>query len=240
MRTTHHGMYLTQLTQFPRLFPINCYLVREDDGLTLIDAGIAGNAPTIISAAQVLGLPIRRLVLTHAHGDHVGSLDALHGLLPDAEVIASARDARFLAGDMQLEPSEAGTQLRGSYQRIATTPTRLVTDSDTIGSLSVIATPGHTPGHIALYDRRDGSLIAGDALQTRVKVAVAGTLVPLFPFPALATWSRPQALESARRLRSLNPSRLAVGHGEVLEQPQAAMDVAITAAAQALGEAAAV
>ena len=237
MRTTQHGMYLTQLTQFPRLFPINCYLVREDDGLTLIDAGIAGNAPTIMSAAQALGLPIRRIVLTHAHGDHVGSLDALHTLLPDAEVITSARDARFLAGDMQLEPSEVGTKLRGSYQRVATKPTRLVEHGATIGSLEVVATPGHTPGHIALYDRRDGSLIVGDALQTRGRVAVSGTLVPLFPFPALATWSRPQALESARRLRSLNPSRLAVGHGDVLEQPQAAMDVAIAAAARSLGEA---
>ena len=42
------------------------------------------------------------------------------------------------------------------------------------------------------------------------------TLRLLFPFPAMATWNRPLALISARRLRSMDPTRLAVGHGEVL------------------------
>jgi glyoxylase-like metal-dependent hydrolase (beta-lactamase superfamily II) len=100
----------------------------------------------------------------------------------------------------------------------------------------VVSTPGHTPGHIALFDPRDGTLIAGDAFQTRAGVAVSGTLRLMFPFPAMATWNRPMALISARRLRSLEPTRLAVGHGEVLEQPLAAMDGAIAVAARALGE----
>lgn len=236
MRATQHGEFLTQLTQFPLLFPINCYLVREDDGLTLVDTGIAGNATAISAAAQVLGQPIRRMVLTHAHGDHIGSLDALHELLPTADVIASTRDARLLAGDMHLDQHEPQLKLRGDYQRIKATPTRLVNDGDQIGSLIVIAAPGHTPGQIALYDQRDGSLIAGDAFQTRVRVAVSGTIVPLFPFPALATWSKPLAVASARRLRDLNPTRLAIGHGDVLEQPLAAIDQAIATAARALGE----
>jgi len=44
------------LTRFPRLFPfpVNCYLVREDDGLTLIDTGISGSAPAILAAARPL------------------------------------------------------------------------------------------------------------------------------------------------------------------------------------------
>ena len=67
-------------------------------------------------------------------------------------------------------------------------------------------------------------------------VAVSGTLRPLFPFPALATWNRPAALASARRLRALNPTRLAVGHGEVLEAPAPAMEAAIARAASELGE----
>jgi hypothetical protein len=49
----------------------------------------------------------------------------------------------------------------------------------------------------------------------------------LFPFPAMATWHKPTALESAKVLRALNPDRLAVGHGKVLENPQTAMDQAI-------------
>ncbi len=95
---------------------------------------------------------------------------------------------------------------------------------------------GHTPGHIALFDRRDGTLIASDACQTKAGVAVSGTVQWLFPFPALATWHRPSALASARRLRSLAPTRLAVGHGDVLEEPLAAMDRAIAIAAYALGQ----
>lgn len=237
MRVTTHGTSLVQLTSFPRLFPVNLYLVREADGFTLIDAGLPGSARTISAAAEGLGAPIRRIVITHAHGDHLGSLDALARLLPEVEVIASARDARFMAGERALDPSEPQTPLRGAYQRVATRPSRLVADGDQVGSLLVVASPGHTPGHIALFDPRDASLIAGDAFQTRAGLAVAGTLRPLFPFPAMATWNRPAALASARRLLALGPARLAVGHGEVLEAPQAAMGRAIAEAAEGLGEA---
>jgi glyoxylase-like metal-dependent hydrolase (beta-lactamase superfamily II) len=236
MRVTFHGDYLVQLTRFPRVFPVNCYLVREDDGLTLVDAGLSNSAAAILDAARGIGLPIQRLVLTHAHGDHIGSLDALHQLLPTAEILVSTRDARFLAGDMRLDPDEPQSKLRGWYQTIATRPSRLLADGDRIGSLQVVSAPGHTPGHIALFDPRDGTLIAGDAFQTRAGVAVSGTLRPLFPFPALATWHRPTALASAKRLRALNPARLAAGHGEVLERPLAAMDRAIAVAARAVGE----
>jgi glyoxylase-like metal-dependent hydrolase (beta-lactamase superfamily II) len=236
MRVTYHGDNLIQLTRYPRMFPVNCYLVREDDGLTLIDAGLGGSAEAILEAARALGLPVRRIVLTHAHGDHIGSLDALHQPLPEAEVLVSARDARFLAGDMRLDPEEPQAKLRGDYRTITTRPTRLLADGDRVGSLQVVSAPGHTPGHIALFDTRDGTLIAGDAFQTRAGVAVAGTIRPLFPFPAMATWHRPTALASARRLRALEPARLAVGHGEVLERPLAAIDRAIDAAARAVEE----
>jgi glyoxylase-like metal-dependent hydrolase (beta-lactamase superfamily II) len=237
MRVTIHGSYLVQLTRFPRVFPVNCYLVREDDGLTLIDAALPGSAGAILAAASELGLSIRRIVITHAHADHLGALDALHQRLPEAEVLISTRDARFLAGDMSLDPDEPQTKLRGGYQTTATRPSRTVDEGDRIGSLQVVLAPGHTPGHIALFDPRDGTLIAGDALQTRAGVAVSGTLRPLFPFPALATWHRPTALASARRLRAQEPARLATGHGEVLERPLEAMDRAIAVAARELGEA---
>lgn len=237
MRTIAHGQYTLQLTRFPQLFPVNCYLVREDDGLTLIDTAIGGCAPAILAAARKLGLPIQRIVLTHAHGDHVGSIDALCQALPHADVLISAREARLLAGDLSLDADEPQTKIRGSFQRIATQPTRLLADGDRVGSLQVIATPGHTPGHIALFDTRDGTLIAGDAFQTRAGLAVSGTLRWLFPFPAIATWNRETAIESARRVQSLKPAALAVGHGEILKQPVTAIDRAIAVAAQELGKA---
>jgi glyoxylase-like metal-dependent hydrolase (beta-lactamase superfamily II) len=127
-------------------------------------------------------------------------------------------------------------KLRGDYRTTVTRPSRLLYEGDRVGSLQVVSTPGHTPGHIALFDPRDGTLIAGDAFQTRAGVAVSGTVRLLFPFPALATWSRPLALGSARQLRALQPARLAVGHGEVLEQPLVEMDRAIAVAARELGD----
>ncbi|NTU82698.1 MAG: MBL fold metallo-hydrolase, partial [Chloroflexales bacterium] len=233
MRITTHGAHLVQLTWLPRLFPVNCYLVREGDSLTLIDTAIPGSARAILAAARGLGAPIARIVLTHAHADHLGGLDALARLLPGAEVLASARDARFMAGERSLDPGEPQAPLRGSYQTVAARPTRLLADGERVGSLLVVDSPGHTPGHLALLDTRDGSLIAGDAFQTRAGLAVSGTVRPLFPFPALATWHRPTALASARRLRSLEPSRLAVGHGDVLAQPLAELDQAIATAGRA-------
>lgn len=234
MKSTTHGKNLIRLN---RLGFVNCYLVREDDGFTLIDAAIGGCGKPIVQAAQTFGLPIVRIVLTHAHVDHVGALDELHDLLPDVPVAITERDARFLSGDKSLDPAEQVDKLRGGYPIVKTRPTQLLHAGDHLGSLEVIATPGHTPGHASFLDRRDGTLIAGDAFQTLGGVAVSGTIKPLFPLPALATWHKASALESARKLRALAPSRLAVGHGRVLEQPLAAMDRAIAALARELKQA---
>jgi glyoxylase-like metal-dependent hydrolase (beta-lactamase superfamily II) len=236
MRVTHHGATLVQLTRLPRLLPVNCYLVREADGLTLVDAGLPGSADAILRAAAALGQPVVRIVITHAHADHVGSLDALRQQLPAAELCFPARDALFLAGDKSLDPGEPQAKLRGSYQRVAARPDRLLAEGDRVGSLQVIAAPGHTPGQIALFDPRDRALIVGDAFSTRGGLAVAGKLNWRFPLPAIATWHRPTALASARRLRALDPALLATGHGDLLAQPLAAMDAAIAAAAQRVAE----
>jgi len=227
MQTTTHGEYLMQLT---RLIAFNCHLVREVDGFTLVDTLFSGNAHAILGAAQRLGTPIRRVVLTHAHSDHVGSLDALHKLLPDVEVAISARDARFLSGDRSLDVGEPQAKLRGGYVTLATRPTRLLNAGDFVGSLEVIPTPGHTPGHVSLFDHRDGTLIAGDAFSTQGGISVAGTVRLLFPLPAFATWHRPTCIRSAEVLLALQPKRLAVGHGKVLDYPIPAMERAIAEA----------
>jgi glyoxylase-like metal-dependent hydrolase (beta-lactamase superfamily II) len=236
MKITQYGQNLIQLTRLPVLFPVNCYLVREDDGFTLIDTALPGSAPAIVAAAAAHGAQIRRIVLTHAHMDHVASLDALHAALPDAEVLIGARDARFLRGELSLDAGETYGKLRGSFQTCATRPTRELAPGDRIGSLEAIAAPGHTPGHMAFLDTRDGALIGGDAFQTRGGVAVSGTLKLLFPFPALGTWHAPTALASARALRDLQPTRLAIGHGAVLADPLPAIDQAIAEAARKIEE----
>lgn len=230
MRVTQFGQHAVQLTRFATAFPMNCYLVSEDDGLTLVDTTIASSAPAIMKVVKSLELPLKRIVLTHAHGDHVGAVDALLELAPEAELIVSERDARFLAGDMSLDADEPQSKLRGGYQTIKAKPSRLVKNGDIIGSLLVLAAPGHTPGQIAVVDMRDGSMTVGDAFQTRAGLAVAGSVRWMFPFPALATWHKPSALETAKRLRALKPRRIGAGHGNVLEDPLAQMDLAIAKA----------
>src|SRR5262249_21812627 len=132
MKITAHGENLFQLTQ---LGAFNCYLLREDDGFTLIDTSNSGQAQAIIQAAEKFGLPIVRIVLTHAHIDHVGSLDELHSALPDIPVAISERDARFLTGDKSLDSSEPQVPLRGGYPLRETKPTLLLHEGDRIGSL---------------------------------------------------------------------------------------------------------
>jgi len=227
MKTAPISSNLIQLT---RLGFVNAFLVREDDGFTLVDTTLSGNAPAILEAAGAAGLPIVRIALTHAHGDHVGSLDGLRAELPDAEVILSAREARLVEQERRLDPDEPQAKVRGSWPAFETAPTRTVNEGDRVGSLLVLASPGHTPGHVSYLDERDGTLIAGDALSTFAGVAVSGKARPLFPLVAMATWHRPTAVESARALRARDPKRLAVGHGKPLDDPGAAIDRAIQAA----------
>jgi len=224
------------LFQLTHLVAFNCYLLREDDGFTLIDTNMGGQAQAIMREANKLGFPIVRILLTHAHVDHVGSLDTLHAALPNAQVAISERDARFLTGDKSLDSSEPQVPLRGGYPVCTTKPTLLLHEGDRIGSLEVVATPGHTPGHVAFLDTRDRTVIAGDAFQTQGGVAVSGTFELLFPLPALATWHKGLAQESARKLLALQPSLLAVGHGRMLSHPQAAMEHAIRVMEESLAK----
>jgi len=218
---------MSDITRISRFGFVNAYLVREDDGLTLVDTMIPGSAKKILAAAQKLNAPIVRILLTHAHGDHIGSLDALAKALPNAEVIISERDARLLAKDMTLDPDEPQDKLRGGYPGASTKPTSTVNAGDRVGSLEVVASPGHTPGHVSFIDTRDNTLLAGDAFATLGGVATSAKGSPWFPLPSMATWHKPTELESARALVERQPSRLAPGHGKIVEEPIEAMNRAI-------------
>lgn len=232
MQTSRHGDHLVQLTL---LKAANAYLVREDDGFTLIDTTLTGAAKGILAAAREQGAPIRRIAITHAHADHVGALDALRSELPDAEVLVSGRDARFLRGDRS--SGDAG-EPRGRifapfYPKTKTRPTRELADGDSVGSLRAVAAPGHTPGQLAYLDTRDDTLIGGDAYLALGGLFVTTKPVKRFPVPALVgTWHKPTAYATAQKLRALNPARLATGHGPVLEAPGDRMDRALREAPQ--------
>ncbi len=234
MRIRQYG-FIYQLTFLPSFFPVNCYLVEEEKELTLIDAALPYSHKKILQAAEKIGKPITRILLTHAHGDHVGALDRLKKALPEVAVMISKRDAKLLKGDVTLEVDEPQTPIRGGVPKsLQTKPDHLLSDGEKIGSLQAILAPGHTPGHMVFLDTRNDALVAGDAFQTIGGIAVAGTMKPLFPFPALGTWSKETALESARKLKELRPSLLAVGHGSMLMNPVEEMTMAIDEAEKSL------
>jgi glyoxylase-like metal-dependent hydrolase (beta-lactamase superfamily II) len=218
MRATQITENLTQLT---KLRLVNAYLVREDDGFTLVDTTVSGAADALVAAAREAGGEIRRIVLTHGHSDHVGSLDALKERL-GVPVLMPELDARIHAGETPYEG-----KLKGGWMKLKTTPDVRLDAGDRIGSLEVIASPGHTPGHVSLLDTRDRALIAGDAFTTVGGVQVPDHLHLRFPLSVMATWDRAKARESARALRALEPTLLAVGHGAVVRDPLDAIDAAL-------------
>jgi glyoxylase-like metal-dependent hydrolase (beta-lactamase superfamily II) len=219
---------LLQLTQ---LGSINCYLVREDDGFTLVDTCFRGAHRFILQFVTTANTPVKRIILTHAHPDHVGSLDALRERLPSVELIISSREQRLYESDFSLDAEEAQSRIsRGSFPRCKTNVDRTVVEGDTIGSLRVISAPGHTPGQIALFDVRNSALIVGDAFSSLFGLYVAGHLNWLCPFPTWATWDANTAYDSAQRLVQIAPSYLVTGHGPVLPNPVAKMNTAVAKA----------
>lgn len=213
---------LIQLTRFRF---VNAFLVREEDGFTLVDTTLGGAADGLIAAARTAGAPIVRLALTHGHGDHAGSLDQLKAKLPDAQVLIPELDARILAG----EPVVDG-KLPGSWKKITTRPDVRLQPGDRVGSLEVIATPGHSPGHVAFLDTRDRAVIGGDIFTSYGGLQVSNHFSVPFPFAAMATWDKAKDLEAARTVQALAPSVLVVGHGPARRDPAAAIDAAIAKA----------
>jgi glyoxylase-like metal-dependent hydrolase (beta-lactamase superfamily II) len=223
MQTTPLNDHLIQLT---RLRFVNAYLVREQDGLTLVDTTVGRSADALIAAAAAAGAPIRRIALTHGHGDHVGSLDELKAKLGgDVEVLMPELDARIHAGEKVVEG-----KLTGSWPKLKTVPDVRLAPGDRVGSLEVIPSPGHTPGHVAFLDTRDRTLIAGDVFTSIGSVAVSSHFYLRFPLAAMATFDKPTDLQSARALRALDPALLVVGHGPAVPAPTTAMDTAIARA----------
>lgn len=226
MKTVHINDNLMQLD---RLHFVNAFLVREPDGFTLVDTTLSGAADDLIAAARAAGGEIRRIALTHGHSDHAGSLDALKAKLgDDVEVLLGDLDARIHAGEKVVDGKP-----RGSWPKeVKTRPDTRLIGGERIGSLEVIASPGHTPGHMAFLDVRDRTLLAGDTFTTYWRAEVPNRLLQPFPLAAMGTQDRQQVVDSARALHRLEPASLVCGHGPIVRSPAPAMDAAITRASR--------
>ncbi|MFJ2645316.1 MBL fold metallo-hydrolase [Streptomyces sp. NPDC087420] len=155
----------------------NAFLVDGDDGFTLVDVGWAKAPGVLLAAVDERGRKpgdIKRIVLTHAHPDHVKGAAELRRRT-GARILIHEADAGWLEAGRVPKGGRSGAWghfLDGmpALQWKPVTPDALLTDDELIeGSdgLRVVHTPGHTPGHIVLVHEPSRSVLVGDALFNR-------------------------------------------------------------------------
>ncbi len=209
----------------------NPYIIVDPDGLTLIDTGLPGSDKKIMQYLSERGYSAKdlvRIILTHSDLDHVGGAAALKRL-SGARVYASAIEAAAIEkgiASRQLKPRMTGRRLLMSIVRIFFKPEPVKVDEilaegqtlPVLGGLEVLATPGHTPGHISLYSRSTGVLFVGDSIVSRDSTLVCSV-------PA-NTWDGEKAVQSVRKQAALNPRVVCSGHGPVVTDAAGKMPAA--------------
>lgn len=164
------------------IYPV---VLADDKEVVLVDCGYTGFLPRIEQAMEREGLSccqITRVVVTHHDHDHIGALAALKRKYPHIQVVASKTEAPYITGKKKsprLEQAESmqktlpedqkafGEAFCNILRAVEPAPVDiLVSDGDTFdwcGGCEIIATPGHTPGHISLYLEKQKTVVTGDA-----------------------------------------------------------------------------
>jgi glyoxylase-like metal-dependent hydrolase (beta-lactamase superfamily II) len=212
-----------------QIMMINPTLIWDNDIAILADTGIPGMFPDILAAMTKAGVPFSKLsmvILTHQDVDHIGGLpELLKQSDHKIEVLAHSADKPYIEGDLPL------IKMKGFQQRLENMPEeqrkqaaalfgtppnskvdRTLEDGEKLpycGGITVIYTPGHTPGHICLYLQRSKTLVAGDAL-----AVIEGQL--LGPRPQ-NTPDMDTAIKSLQKLLPYNIETVITYHGGVYQ-----------------------
>jgi glyoxylase-like metal-dependent hydrolase (beta-lactamase superfamily II) len=185
---------------------LNAYVVGE----LLVDAGLGLHAGRILKAVSDRGVVAH--VLTHAHGDHAGGSKRVTETL-GIPAWCGAADADALAAG---KPVAAG-RVQALFTWRGVSAARQLREGDEVGAgFVVLDTPGHSPGHIALWREQDRTLVCGDVfLNMNLYTARPGLGEP----PRAFTVDPARNRESARKLAELEPSLVLFGHGKPLRDP---------------------
>jgi len=170
---------------------VNAYVLIRGKEAAVVDTGTAGNGSKIADVVRTAGLSwdaVHHVILTHYHPDHIGSV---------GEVLGAAAKATAYAGAADIP------QIKSPR------PIKAVGDNDEVFGLRVIVTPGHTPGHVCVFDPAGSLLILGDAMNNIDKLAG--------PNPQY-TADMAQAHQSVKKLAKLTFQRAVFGHGEPIDK----------------------
>lgn len=157
---------LPGLFAFTGLLLGRVYCIEDEDGLTLVDAGLSLAAPKVLRQLAAAGRTpgdVRRILITHAHPDHVGGLQALKAAT-GAQIICTDIEKPFLEGATPIlaKGRKPTKPMRGIPVD------RAVQDGDALpevfGGLRVVTTPGHTLGQAAFWQQERCVLICGDTI----------------------------------------------------------------------------
>jgi len=196
------------------------YLIADPDGLTLVDTSIPPSGTKILNQLKASGhrpSAVKRILITHAHPDHVGSLHQLQAAT-GAQVLASAAEQQVIEGKIPIPRIVDRSTLTGinrlirlpeTWVKPPVSVTRVLADGDVIaevmGGLTVVATPGHAPGHIAFWQPEKRILICGDVIfHLRGMTLPAGFL----------TVDMAENKRSIAKIAKLEADTVCFGHGQ--------------------------
>lgn len=200
------------------------FLLVSGGELALIDTGMVGKAPNVITQMEEKGFAVsdvRTIVLTHCHCDHTGGAAEL-AKLSGAKILAHQDEIPYIKQERtQPAASPLMRVLFWLFDRVYQTHISNIDIAlqdgdivDALDGLEVIHVPGHTPGSIALYQAKRQMLFSGDAIFNESETGKTG-----IQWTNAFTGDREQAEKSAHKL-VMRPVKMAFfGHGEpILEQ----------------------
>jgi steroid delta-isomerase-like uncharacterized protein len=218
---------------------MNVYLIEDEGGVTLFDAGIADMRPAVSAAAARLG-GLRRVVLGHADADHRGTAPALGvPVYCHQREVEAARSPSHLRdywdlGRIGLPGGPLYPWLIRRWDGGAAEIAGTVAEGDEVAGFRVVELPGHAPGLIGLFRERDRLALASDCVYTIDPETGRRRSRPALPHPAF-NLDGDQARDSIRKLAALRPAIVWTGHARPVAGEDVERQLLDAAAASAEG-----